>query len=242
MPTHDKLKTIAFVTYPGLTLLELIGPLTAFFGLTRGLVMPSRHFRAVTVGEQVRPVASDTPMALIPEKTFEDVPDPFAIIVPGGGISGLEAMGNERLVDYLRFAQHGAEIIGSVSTGAFVLAAAGLVKGRQATTHPAYGGLLEKLGAHYVEAGWLQDGRLITAAGLSGGLDMSLHLVAQLSNEANAKDVQLVIEYDPDPPFGGIGPAGGAGQDWLATMLARHGRQLEAALSGRPDLKEDLLG
>ena len=232
-------RTIAFVIYPGLTLLELIGPLTAFMGLTRGLVMPSRHYRAVTVAEQVRPVDSDTPMGLIPEKTFEDVPDPFAIIVPGGGISALEAMGDERLLDYLRFAQHGAEIVGSISTGAFILAAAGLLEGRQATTHPAYAQLLRELGVNYVEDDWVQNGRFISAAGVSGGLDMALYLVAQLSNEPNAKDIQLVIEYDPDPPFGGV-DHGHGGDDWLVTMTTEHRRELEQALEGRPNLYQKL--
>ena len=170
MPREQKkAKTIAFVAYPGLTLLDLVGPITTFLGLTRGLVMPSRHCRTVSVGERVEPIDSDTPMALIPDKAFEEVPDPFGIIVPGGGISSLEAMGNERLLNYLRFAAHGAEIVGSVSTGAFVLAAAGLLEGRQATTHPAYGELLQRLGANYVRRGWVEDGRFITAAGVSGG-------------------------------------------------------------------------
>ena len=68
-------------------------------------------------------------------------------------------MGNERLINYLRFAQHRAEIVGSVSTGAFILAAAGLLEGRQATTHPAYAELLQKLGVNYVERDWVEDGR-----------------------------------------------------------------------------------
>lgn len=240
--TDDKRKTIAFVTYPGLTLLELIGPLTAFFGLTRGLVLPSRHYRTVTIGEKVQLTDTDTPMGLIPEKTFEEVPDPFAVIVPGGGIAALEAMGNQKLVDYLRFAQHGAAIVGSISTGAFILAAAGLLQGRQATTHPAYGALLQRLGTTYVPRDWLSDGKFITAAGVSGALDMSLHLVAQLSNERNAKDIQLVIEYDPDPPFGGVQQNGPANGDRLATMLAEHKSRLEAALSDRTDLREGLFG
>ena len=89
MPRDDKTRTIAFVAYPGLTLLEVVGPMTAFMGLTRGLVSTSREYSTLLVAERVEPVDSDTPMALIPDKAFEEVPDPFAIIVPGGGVSAL---------------------------------------------------------------------------------------------------------------------------------------------------------
>lgn len=210
MSREDRMKTIAFVTHPGMTLLDLVGPITAFFGLTRGLVLPSRHFRAVTVGERSVPTHTDTPMALVPERTFEEVPDPFAVIVPGGGGSALEAMGDERLIDYLRSVGHGAEIVGSVSTGTFLLAAADLLADRQVTTHPAYAAQLRQMGANYVQRNWVEDGGLISAAGVSGAIDMALHLVARLKNESAARDVQLVIEYDPHPPFGGIEQNGNA--------------------------------
>src|SRR5919202_5688540 len=155
-------KTIAFVAYPGVTPLDLIAPMTTFLGLTRGLAGTSRHYRTVCVAERVEPIGSDTPMSIVPDNAVEEVPAPFAIIVPGAGMASLEAMGNERLINYLRFAQHGAEIVGSVSTGAFVLAAAGLLEGRQATTHPAYGESLRKLGVNYVQRDWVEDGRFIT--------------------------------------------------------------------------------
>jgi transcriptional regulator GlxA family with amidase domain len=243
MPREDdKVKTIAFVTYPGLTLLDLIGPITTFLSLTRGLMSTSRQYRTVSVAERVEPLDSNTPMALIPDKAFEEVPHPFAIIVPGGGVNALKAMGNERILDYLRFAAHGAEIVGSVSTGAFLLAAGGLLEGRQATTHPSYGELLQKLGANYVRRNWVEDGRFITAAGVSGGIDMALYLVAKLKNEREAKSIQTVIEYDPHPPFGGLEQNGGAGGDRLATTLAEHRTDLERALAGRPDLYQRLFG
>jgi transcriptional regulator GlxA family with amidase domain len=235
-------KTIAFVAYPGLTPLDLIAPMTTFLGLTRGLVGTSRHYRTVCVAERVEPIGSDTPMAIIPDNAFEEVPSPFAIIVPGGGLASLEAMGNERLLNYLRFAEHGAEIVGSVSTGAFVLAAAGLLEDRQATTHPAYGELLGKLGVNYVQRDWVEDGRFITAAGASGGIDMALYLVARLKNEQEAKNIQTVIEYEPHPPFGGLQQDGGAGEDRLATMLVEHRADLEQALAGRPSLYQKLFG
>src|SRR3712207_3324715 len=170
-------KTIAFVAYPGLSPLDLIAPMTTFLGLTRGLVGTSRQYRTVVVAERVETIDSDTPMAVVPDNAFEEVPAPFALIVPGGGTASLEAMGNERLINYLRFAAHSAEIVGSVSTGAFLLAAAGLLEGRQATTHPIYGEFLQKLGVNYVQRGWVEDGRYITAAGTSGGIDMTLYLV-----------------------------------------------------------------
>jgi len=194
------------------------------------------------VAERVEPIGSDTPMALIPDNVFEEVPAPFAIIVPGGGMASLKAMGNERLINYLRFAQYGAEIVGSVSAGAFILAAAGLLEGRQATTHPAYGELIQELGVSYVQRDWVEDGRFITAAGTSGGIDMALSLVARLKNEQEAKNIQTVIEYDPHPPFGGLEQDGEARRDRIATMLAEHRADLERALARRTDLYQKLFG
>jgi transcriptional regulator GlxA family with amidase domain len=243
MPREDdKARTIAFVTYPGLTLLDLVGPITAFYGLTMSLLGPSRQYRTVSVAGRVEPLDSNTPMALIPDNAFEEVPDPFALIVPGGGVNALKAMGNERLLDYLRFAAHGAEIVASVSTGAFLLAAAGLLEGRQATTHPAYGELLQKLGVNYVRRNWVEDGRFITAAGVSGGIDMAMYLVARLKGEREAKNIQTVIEYHPRPPFGGLEQHGGADGDRLAPMLTEHRAELERALAGKPDLYQKLFG
>jgi transcriptional regulator GlxA family with amidase domain len=242
MPRENgKAKTIAFVTYPGLTMLDLVGPITAFYGLTMSLASTSSQYRTVSVAERVGPIDSDTPMAMIPDKAFEEVPDPFAIIVPGGGMDALKAMGDERLINYLRFASYGAEVVASVSTGALLLAAAGLLEGRRATTHPAYGGLLQKLGVDYVHGDWIEDGRFITAAGASGGIDMALYLVARLKGEREAKSIQTVIEYDPHPPFGGLEYDGGTG-DGLASMLAEHGSELERALADKPDLYNKLFG
>jgi transcriptional regulator GlxA family with amidase domain len=178
---------------------------------------------------------SNTPMAIIPEKTFEEVPDPSAIIVPGGGIASLEAMGNERLLNYLRFAEHGAELVSSVSTGAFILAAAGLLEGRQATTHPAYGELLKKLGVNYVQSYSVEDGKFLTMEGVSAGIDTTLELVAKLKNEGAARSAQAIIEYEPQPPFGGVNWSEAYG-DGLTQTLDEHRADIERALAGRPDL------
>ena len=238
---EKKVNTIAFVTYPGLTLLDLVGPLSAFYGLDWPQVRPEARWQAVSVGERVEVIDTDTPMRLIPEKTFDDVPHPFGIIVPGGGAAALEAMANDAIVDYVRTAAETAEVVGSVSTGAFILAAAGLLDGRQATTHPAYAELLKKLGANYVRRNWVEDGRFISAAGVSGGIDMALYLLARLKNKPIARRTQTVIEYDPDPPFGGI-EQNGADGNGLATTVVEHRAELERALADRPHLHEKLFG
>jgi transcriptional regulator GlxA family with amidase domain len=231
MPRNEKNETIAIVTYPGVALLDLV--------VTQTVLDRGTSYRTVSVGERTEPTNSDTPMAIIPEKRFEEVPDPFAIIVPGGGITSLEAMGNERLLNYLRFAEHGAELVSSVSTGAFVLAAAGLLEGRQATTHPAYSELLEKLGVDYVQSYSVEDGKFLTMEGVSAGIDTMLQLVAKLRSEGAAKRAQIIIEYDPQPPFGGVdwSEANGGG---LAQALDEHRADLERALAGRPDLYQRL--
>jgi|SRR5215210_3287878 len=228
---EEKNQTIAVVTYPGSALLDLV--------VTQTVLDRGTSYRTVCVGERTEPMDSDTPMAVIPEKRFEEVPDPFAIIVPGGGIASLEAMGNERLINYLRFAEHGAELVCSVSTGAFVLAAAGLLEGRRATTHPAYSELLKKLGVNYVEGYSVEDGKFLTMEGVSSGLDTTLELVAKLRSEGAAKRAEAIIEYDPQPPFGAIDWSEADG-DGLAQILDEHRTSLEQALAGRPDLYQKL--
>ena len=229
-----KNKTIAIVAYPGVALLDLVATKTVLDSLALGT-----RYNSVTVGERTEPLNSNTPMAVIPEKRFEEVPDPFALIVPGGGIASLEAMGNERLLNYLRFAEHGAELVSSVSTGAFVLAAAGLLEGRRATTHPVYSELLEKLGVNYVQSYSVEDGKFLTMEGVSGGIDTTLQLVAKLTSEDAAKRIQTMIEYDPEPPFGAIDWSDANG-DGLAQKLAEHQEDLERALANRPDLYQKM--
>ena len=234
MPREDKgSKTIAIVTYPGVGLLDLVA--------TKTVLGMLRAYRPVSVGERTEPMDSNTPMRIVPEKRFEEVADPFALIVPGGGANAMKAMGSGRLMDYLRFAEHGADVVCSVSTGAFLLAAAGLLEGRRATTHPAYAEFLEKLGVNYVEGYSVEDGKFLTMAGVSGGIDATLELVAKLTSEAAAKRIQIMIEYDPEPPFGGLDWSEPNG-DVLSGTLDAQIADLERALEERPDLYQRLFG
>ena len=104
-------------------------------------------------------------------------------------------------VDFVRKQAAGARYITSVCTGAFVLGAAGLLKGRRATTHWAYTDLLTLVGATFEKARIVKDGNVVTAGGVASGIDFALHIVAEIAGEETAQAIQLGIEYDPAPPF-----------------------------------------
>jgi transcriptional regulator GlxA family with amidase domain len=195
-------KTIAFVLYPGLTVLDLTGPLQVLTAL--GKIAP--EYRTVVVAERVEPTDTDIPgeMKVVPNNTFEEVPNPFAFIVPGGVTPTLRAMSNEAIRGYVRSAAESAEVVSSVCTGALILGSVGLLEGRQATTHWAFYKVLEQFGARYVRRRWVEDGKFICSAGVSAGIDMALQLAARLTDEQTSREVQYRLGYDPEPPFGGI--------------------------------------
>jgi transcriptional regulator GlxA family with amidase domain len=141
---------------------------------------------------------------MVPNSTFADLPHPYAFFVPGGGVPTLNAMSNLAIRRYIRTAAQDAEWVVSVCTGALMLASVGLLKGCDATTHWAYTRYLENLGAHYVQKRWTANGNIVNSAGVSAGIDMALYLVSRLTNEETARTVQWLIQYDPQPPFGGI--------------------------------------
>jgi transcriptional regulator GlxA family with amidase domain len=193
-------KTIAFVLYPGLTPFDLVGPLQVFNSLHKFAPM----YRPVVVAERVAPLASDIEVAMIADKTFAEVPHPDILVVPGGTGPTLRAMSNEAVRDYVRTAAGTAEIVASVCTGALILAAVGLLDDHPRATHWAARGVLENYGTPYERTRWVEHGKIITAAGVSAGIDMALSLVAKLTDLETMRKVQLDLEYDPHPPFGGI--------------------------------------
>ena len=204
MPTTEEhtQKTIAFVLYPGLTVLDLTGPLQVLTALSE--IAP--EYRTVVVAERAEPTDTDIPgeMKVIPNNTFEEVPHPFAFIVPGGVTPTLRAMSSEAIRSYVRSAAETADVVSSVCTGALILGSVGLLEGRQATTHWAFYKVLEQFGATYVRRRWVEDGKFICSAGVSAGIDMALQLAARLTDEQKSREVQYRLGYDPEPPFGGI--------------------------------------
>jgi transcriptional regulator GlxA family with amidase domain len=211
MPGKEK-KYLAFPVYPGVTPLDLVGPLTVLRNLTF-----STPYRTVVVGERVGRYATGARMDVLPAASFADVPAPFAIFVPGGGPATVGAMQDDALVGYVRAAARTADVVGSIGTGALILGAAGLLEGRRVAIHWAYADLLESRGATYSREPWVEDGRYLTAAGGAAGIDMMLALLARLASPSAARLAQLFMEYDPEPPFGPVDREGA--DDDLARLV-----------------------
>ncbi|MEV7098461.1 DJ-1/PfpI family protein [Amycolatopsis sp. NPDC051045] len=226
-------KTIAFVVYPGLTPLDLVGPLQVLSVLAQ----MNPDFRTVVVGATKDTTGTDTPLRIAPSHTFDEVPSPFAVLVPGGTVPTLHAMSDENLLAWLRTAAESAELVTSVCTGSLILGAAGLLEGRQATTHWMFRDLLAGLGATPVARRWVEDGPVITAAGVSAGIDLALHLAERLAGRQVATNIQFAIEYDPEPPQGGL--------DWAnppyGDLKPLREHTLREGLAGNPVLLAKLL-
>ncbi len=215
-------RTIALVLYPGLAALDFIGPLQVL----KTLEQFEPRYKTVVVAARKAPAASDVPILMIPDATFEEVPHPYAIVVPGGRMPTVRAMSDPVMRAYVHTAADSAEIVASVCTGSLILASLGLLDGRNTTTNWFWYGVLGQFGANYVQERWVEDGKYIMSAGVSAGIDMALYLVAKLTDEATARKVQLALDHDPQPPFGGI--------DWpnvpLLPRLLREGIRLAAPL------------
>jgi transcriptional regulator GlxA family with amidase domain len=233
-------KNVAFVLYPGLTPLDLIGPLQVMTGLETAEAMfgvqPRHH--VMVVAESLDAVPTDTPVHIAAASTLDEVPEPDVIVVPGGGAPTLRQLANPVLLDYLRKADRSAEVVASVCTGSLLLAGAGLLHGRCATTHWKYHRFLDRLGATYVPERWVEDGRYLTGAGVSAGIDTALRLAAILTNDDLARAVQLGLEYDPHPPHGGIDWSR-VDRDMLAAQVEGYARE---ALAEDPSMLGRLLG
>jgi cyclohexyl-isocyanide hydratase len=183
---------IGFVIFPQLTQLDFTGPLQV---LSR---LPGAAMHIIAKSEA--PVPSDCGLSLVPTSTFAACPDLDVICVPGG-FGVVEAIGDQETVELVRRQAAGARYVTSVCTGAFVLGAAGLLEGRRATTHWAYTDLLPMVGAVHEKARIVKDGNIITAGGVTSGIDFALSIAADIAGTAVAQSIQLSIEYDPAPPF-----------------------------------------
>ncbi|HXP28118.1 MAG TPA: DJ-1/PfpI family protein [Solirubrobacteraceae bacterium] len=183
----------AILLYDGFTALDAIGPYEVLSRLPGG--------RVTFVAAEAGPVRTDNRMlTLLAERSLAEVPAPDVVLVPGGPGEVAARAGGPAL-DWLRAVHETSAWTTSVCTGSLILAAAGLLEGKRATSHWLAHAKLAELGAVGVEERVVIDGKIVTAAGVSAGIDMALSLAAKIAGDAVAQAIQLGIEYDPQPPF-----------------------------------------
>jgi len=218
---------IGILVFPGVQQLDLTGPYEVFASLPGAQVHMIWKDRA--------PIQSATGLVLGPTMTFGECPALDVLCVPGGG--GVNALLQDaEVLSFLRAQAARARYVTSVCTGSLVLGAAGLLKGRKATTHWLSHDFLEKFGAIPVKARVVRDGNLITAGGVTAGIDFGLVVVAELVGEDQAQAIQLGLEYAPQPPF-----TAGTPDEAPAAVTATVKERLAATRKARETIIDQLI-
>lgn len=194
---------IALLVYPEFTALDALGPHYALAGMMGATV----RFVAKTLDPVPCEGASQGGFFVKPHHTFTDCPEPLdLLLVPGGLVGTLAAIEDKDTIGFLQRRAASTKLVGSVCTGSLLLGAAGLLKGRKATSHWQMLEVLKDVGATPVGERIVSDGSdRVTAAGVSAGLDLGFELVRRYRGDFYAKGLQLLGEYDPQPPFPGGG-------------------------------------
>ncbi|MFF1710173.1 DJ-1/PfpI family protein [Streptomyces sp. NPDC058268] len=187
--------SVALLLYDGFTALDAVGPYEVLCRVP--------GVRVTTVARKAGPIRTDTgELALGAERTMRDITRADVLLVPGGGDRGVMAMMEDTDAHrWIRRIHRHSTWTTSVCTGSLILGSAGLLRGLPATTYWASRPYLEKVGAVYTPGRFVETGKIITAAGVSAGIDMGLHLASRLADEKVAMAMQLAVEYDPDPPY-----------------------------------------
>ena len=207
---------IAIPIFDRLTALDAVGPYEVLARL------PDARVRYVA--QEPGPKQTETKMlTLVAEAALEDVPSPDVLVVPGG-FGTRPLMEDQGMLDWIRGVHETSEWTTSVCTGSLLLAAAGLLDGLEATTHWGALDLLAQYGAKPTKRRVVEQGKIITAAGVSSGIDMALTLAAHIAGDEIAQGIQLAIEYDPQPPFdsGSLAKAPESVKQAAAAGLARY--------------------
>lgn len=186
---------IAVLVFDDLTTLDAIGPIEVLAKLPNADV----RIAAKQKGE-IRVRENSGGLGLIADYALSDVPHPEILLIPGG--MGTRVLLQDReILDWIRQAHQSSTWTTSVCTGSLLLGAAGLLRGLRATTHWKAMDMLHGFGAVPTKERVVFEGKIVTAAGVSAGIDMALHLAARIAGETTAQAIQLAIEYDPQPPF-----------------------------------------
>lgn len=185
---------IAMLVYPGMTVMDLVGP-HCMFGALMGVKI---HI----VAKSLEPVTSDAGLTVVPTVTFDTCPQDLTVLFTPGGTDGtLAAASDPETLAFMADRGARAKYVTSVCSGSLILGAAGLLKGYKATSHWSCREALAGFGAIPTEARVVRDRNRITGAGVTAGLDFGLSMVAELRDQTYAECAQLMSEYDPDPPF-----------------------------------------
>ena len=207
---------IAAVVFPRLTQLDFTGPYEVFSRCPEAEVL--------IVSESLEPVRSEFGLPITPTATFDSAPACDVLFCPGGpGVN--DAMLDQKLLAFLRAQASSAGYVTSVCSGALILGAAGLLNGFRATTHWAAMEFLPQFGAEPVEERIVRDRNRITAGGVTAGIDFALAIVAEMRGPDVAKEIQLMIEYDPEPPFASGNPRQAEPRTVEAVMKQRQAAQ-----------------
>ena len=217
-------RLIGMLIFPRLTQLDVTGPYEVLARLPNTKVHLIAH--------ALDPVTTDRGMMIVPTITFADCPQLDLVMVPGGP-GQQDLMEDAAVLEFLRRQARAAKYVTSVCTGSLVLGAAGLLKGKRATSHWAAIEHLKALGAIPVSERVVVDGNIITGAGVASGIDFALAVAAKLDGEEVARSIQLQIEYDPAPPFDSGSPKTAS----VATVQALRGR-LEALNQQRREVAQ----
>jgi transcriptional regulator GlxA family with amidase domain len=191
-------KTAGIVLYPDFEELDAVGP----YEVLGMLAKLDQEWKVVTIAEKAGPVRAFGGLQLVADHSFEDAP-PLDVILLPGGLGSRKEQANPRMLEYVRKTGESADYVTSVCTGAMILHQAGFLEGRKATTHWGAIHELRSLGGNTEvldDQRWVEDGNVLTSAGVSAGIDMALYLVSLLKDANTAKAVQKMMEYYPKPP------------------------------------------
>jgi transcriptional regulator GlxA family with amidase domain len=193
-------RNIAIVLFENAEELDFVGPWEVFTMLSQ---VERDSCSVYTVSEKGGEVRCAKGMRVLADHSFQTSPLPDILVIPGGHGTRRE-IENEAMLSWVKQAAASAQISTSVCTGSFILHAAGLLEGRRATTHWASLDYLRGRGVDIVEERFVDEGNIITAAGVSAGIDMALHVVGRLWSPPIARKVQKAIEYFPEPPYADV--------------------------------------
>jgi transcriptional regulator GlxA family with amidase domain len=193
-------RQIGIVLFDGMEELDAVGPFEVLAHWTQAY--PQDGWRLSTLSRDGAPLRGAKGLVVTPDHSYDSAPDLDVLVYPGGSGTRAHLVDQEQL-DWVRAQRASVALMTSVCTGSLVYAAAGLLRGRPATTYWEHLDLLTELDPTIevrADARFVDDGDVVTSAGVSAGIDMALHLVVRLSSEDRARQVRKGIQYDPQPP------------------------------------------